>query len=71
MTVEPTSNDKQITVDVPEARVAEFYAFYGRFLAGSRRRHRHGPRGHGCRSRREARPDDESATPATPQVTNI
>ena len=34
MTVEPTTQDKQITIDVPEDRVAEFYAFYGRFLAG-------------------------------------
>ena len=52
MTVEPTTTqDKQITIDVPEDRVAEFYAFYGRFLAGAtgRRgrgrgpgRHRHG-----------------------------
>jgi len=71
MTVEPTTNDKQITVDVPEDRVAEFYAFYGRFLAGSRGRRGHGRHGHGCRSRREARPADESATPAPPQVTNI
>ena len=73
MTVEPTTstNDKQITVDVPEDRVAEFYAFYGRFLAGSPGRRGHGRHGHGCRSRREARPADESATPATPQVTNI
>ena len=51
MTVEPTTTqDKQITVDVPEDRVAEFYAFYGRFLAGATGRrgrgrgpgHRHG-----------------------------
>ncbi len=34
MTVEPTTKDKQITIDVPEDRVAEFYAFYGQFLAG-------------------------------------
>lgn len=34
MTVEPTTQDKQITIAVPEDRVAEFYAFYGRFLAG-------------------------------------
>jgi len=34
MTAEPTSKDKQITIEVPEERVAEFYAFYGRFLAG-------------------------------------
>jgi hypothetical protein len=46
MTTEPTSQDKQITIEVPEDRVAEFYAFYGRFLAGPRRRG-HG-RGHRC-----------------------
>ena len=68
MTVEPTTNDKQITVDV---RVAEFYAFYGRFLAGSRGRRGHGRHGHGCSSRRKARPADEPVTPSTPQVTNI
>jgi hypothetical protein len=32
---------------VPEERVAEFYAFYGRFLAGPQRRRGHG-RGHRC-----------------------
>jgi hypothetical protein len=50
MTVEPnTTQDKQITIDVPEDRVAEFYAFYGRFLAGptGRRGRGRGPgRGH-------------------------
>ena len=51
MTAEPTSQDKQITVDVPAERVAEFYAFYGRFLAGHARRHGHG-RGHHCRGGR-------------------
>ena len=34
MTVETTTKDKQVTIDVPEDRVAEFYAFYGQFLAG-------------------------------------
>jgi hypothetical protein len=37
---------KQLTIDVPEDRVAEFYAFFGRFLAG-----RHGRRGRGRGSR--------------------
>ena len=46
MTVEPTTKDKQITIDVPEDRVAEFYAFYGRFLAGFPGRR---GRGHGRR----------------------
>ncbi|MEA2301944.1 MAG: hypothetical protein QOE44_2479 [Solirubrobacteraceae bacterium] len=48
---------RQITIDVPAERLAEFYAFFGRFLAGGpgrgrrvHRGHRHGPhhRGHGC-----------------------
>jgi hypothetical protein len=52
----PTAQDKQITVDVPEDRVAEFYAVYARFLAGrTRGRHRHGRGGphhhHGCHGR--------------------
>ena len=38
-----TSQDKQVTVDVPAERVPEFYAMYARFLAGRRR----GPRGRG------------------------
>ena len=55
MTVEPTTKDKQITIDVPEDRVAEFYAFYGHFLAGSpgRRGGHRGHRGHRCGSYRE------------------
>lgn len=48
MSPETTTNDKQITIEVPEERVAEFYAFYGRFLAGAE--HRRG-RGHGHRHR--------------------
>lgn len=48
MTAEPAKKDKQITVDVPEERVAEFYAFYGRFLAGFPRRHGRGRGGHRC-----------------------
>ncbi len=66
MTVEPTTTqDKQITIGVPEDRVAEFYAFYGRFLAGSLGRrgrgrgpgHRHGH--HHCGPHQ--RPDEEPA----------
>lgn len=52
MTAEPTSQDKQITIDVPAERVAEFYAFYGRFLAGvpgRRGGRRDGPHRHGHR----------------------
>ena len=55
MTAEPNTQDKQITIEVPEDRVAEFYAFYGRFLAGfpGRRgrgpgRGPRGPHGHRC-----------------------
>ena len=50
--------DKQITIAVPEDRVPEFYAFYGRFLAAEQfgRRGRRGPRGHGrCGPRSEER----------------
>ncbi len=54
--------DKQITVAVPEDRVPEFYAFYGRFLAAGqfrRRGRRGGPRGHHghgrCGEREEGR----------------
>ncbi len=69
MTVEPTTKDKQITIDVPEDRVAEFYAFYGHFLAGFPRRgrrggpgHRHG--GHRCgptSEREDAGPESTTA----------
>ena len=74
MTVEPTTTqDKQITVDVPEDRVAEFYAFYGRFLAGATGRrgrgrgpgHRHGhhPGHHRCGPHQ--RPDEREAEAPT------
>ena len=55
--ITPNSQYKQVTVDVPEDRVAEFHAFFARFLAGpsgrrgGRRRHGHGHHGHhehGC-----------------------
>jgi hypothetical protein len=60
-----TTQDKQVTVDVPAERLPEFYAMYARFLAGRRRgrggrgpggRHRHhhqGPCGRGQRAQRE------------------
>jgi len=70
MTVEPTTQDKQITIAVPEDRVAEFYAFYGRFLAGSPGR-RGGRRGgshhHGCGGHR--RHAEETTTTAAPSET--
>jgi hypothetical protein len=68
MTVEPTATstqDKQITIDVPEDRVAEFYAFYGRFLAGFPGRRGRG-RGHGHhRCGAHHRHDDTPAAPET------
>ena len=57
-----TTKYQQVTVDVPEDRVAEFHAFFGRFLAGGRgrgrrgryaRQHR-GVHGRRCSERREA-----------------
>jgi len=71
-----TSNTqyKQVTVDVPEDRLADFYMFFGRFLAaptGRGRGGRHGrphrgPRGHRCDPHRESsEPTSEtSAQPA-------
>ena len=62
--ITPNPQSTQITVDVPEDRVAEFHAFFARFLAGpggrrGRGRHGHHGRhghghGHGCGRRREA-----------------
>lgn len=57
-----TTQDKQITIEVPEDRIAEFYAFYARFLAGRGPRGRRGRRphrgrhghGHGCGRERGA-----------------
>lgn len=64
MTVEPTAQDKQITIAVPEDRVAEFYAFYGRFLAGfpGRRGRGRGRGHHRCGPHRHA---DETETTTT------
>jgi hypothetical protein len=42
------TNTQQVTVDVPEDRVAEFHAFFARFLAGGGR----GPGGRGPGGRR-------------------
>lgn len=54
-----TKQDKQITVDVPEERVAEFYAFYARFLAGRRGRRRRGGHGRGCHGHRRTEQREE------------
>jgi hypothetical protein len=47
--MESSDETKQITIDVPAERLAEFYGFFSRFLAGEpgRRRRRHGHHGHG------------------------
>ena len=47
------TNYKQVTVDVPQDRIAEFHAFFARFLAGrTRRGHRHHGRGRRCAEHR-------------------
>ncbi len=62
---------KQVTVDVPEERVAEFHAFFARFLAGRpgrgrRGRHgRHGLQRHRCGERRARTEQAQAETPAT------
>jgi len=63
---------KPVTVDVPEDRLAEFHAFFARFLAGPRGRGRGGrhgrPRGgqhrheHRCGGRRQ---DSERSEPTS------
>ena len=64
----PNTQYKQVTVDVPEDRVAEFHRFVGRFLAGPtgrgrRGRHQRPHRGHHgrrCAGRREATEQGEA-----------
>jgi hypothetical protein len=46
---------KQVTIDVPEDRLAEFHAFFARFLAGPRGRGRGGRQGRPHRGRHERR----------------
>lgn len=66
MNAEPTSKDKQITIEVPAERVPEFYAFYGRFLAGFPGRRGHG-RGGRCGGHHHARFTESAAPePGTP-----
>jgi hypothetical protein len=62
----------QVTVDVPQDRVAEFNAFFARFLAGpSRRRGRRGGRlgrrhhRGGCGHRRESSQQSETPVEVT------
>lgn len=64
-----TTQYQQVVVDVPEERVAEFHAFFARFLAGPTgrgRRGRHGGphrghHGHRCDERRGSVERDEAA----------
>ncbi len=57
-----TTKYQQVTVDVPEDRIAEFHAFFGRFLAspagrgrrGRHGRHHRGVHGRGCAHRHGA-----------------
>jgi truncated hemoglobin YjbI len=73
--ITPDTQYKQVTVDVPEDRVGEFHAFFGRFLAGpgSRRerrgrhlRHRH--HGGHCARGRSSAEQRESAEQRQPTV---
>jgi hypothetical protein len=71
-----TPKYQQVTVDVPEDRIAEFHAFFGRFLAGRSGRGRRGrygrphSGGHGrrCAERREA--IEHVETPGQPARTS-
>ena len=74
----PSPQYQQVTVDVPEDRVAEFHAFFARFLAGrSGRRHQrgrhggagHGPRGRHCAGRRGGREASEAGVVDQPAET--
>jgi len=49
--ISSTTQYKPVTVDVPEDRLAEFHAFFARFLAGNRGRRQGGRHGrpHGGR----------------------
>jgi hypothetical protein len=69
---------QQVTVDVPEDRIAEFHAFFARFLAGrtGRRargrygRHHHRGHGRGCGQRHGAPEQAEEATQSS-DVTEV
>jgi hypothetical protein len=70
-TTPPNTQYKQVTVDVPEDRVAEFHAFFARFLAaesGRGRRGRHGklhrgPHGRRCAERRDSTEQGQTTAP--------
>ena len=61
----PTSTStkyQQVTVDVPEDRIAEFHTFFGRFLAGRPGRGRRGRYGRPHRGVHGRRCADREAT---------
>ncbi len=66
-----TTKYQQVTVDVPEDRLAEFHAFFGRFLAfstgrgrrGRPGRHHRGVHGRGCGHREQSAAEGEPAGP--------
>ena len=72
----PTNTQYQsVTVQVPEDRIAEFHALFGRFLAGPMGRGRrgrhgrphrghHGPHGRGCAGHRTEQPGEASGQAA-------
>ena len=72
---------EQVTVEVPEERLAEFHAFFARFLAGRGRRRRHGHhgrhghgRGRGCAQRAERGETSEGpaeTSSRTPESTEL
>ena len=72
-----STNYQQVTVDVLEDRVAEFHAFFGRFLAGRRGRGRRGGYGrqhrgvHGrrCAERRET--EERGAGEQAAEITEV
>ena len=69
----PRPQYAQVTVDVPEDRLAEFHAFFASFLAGptgrgrrgAHRRHARGHHGRGCARGRERVERPESSTEPT------
>jgi hypothetical protein len=73
--ISSTTQYQPVTVDVPEDRVAEFHAFFARFLAGPEGRHRggrhgrphRGRHGHGarCSGRRETSESSEPTSVST------
>ena len=73
-----TTTYQPVTVDVPEDRVAEFHAFFARFLAGHSgrgrrgRHHRAHPRVHGRRcAERRGSTEGAEATEGSGDTTEV